>query len=143
MNYVAPGPETLFDAETDEPTLTGLWDELVGVENTRSSSSIQGQSKNGEEKERSTPRAADRDRGDVTTTTTIAKSKEKEENRGIMGMEKGKGMGMIILVGFSELIYQGFSPEYLARFGRALLGWCRQVSLPPSPLPHLHFLTLL
>ena len=124
VNYRAPGPETLFDPETDEPSLTGLWEELVGVgiEKTDSGSipkhGDREDSKSKEEKDRSIARTGNQRDG----TTTISKNKDKEENRGGMGLEKG----MVILVGFSELICQGFSPEHLARFGRALLGWCRQ-----------------
>jgi hypothetical protein len=110
----------LFDPETDEPSLTGLWDELVGVENTGSGlmpgNGDREDSKSKEEKDRS-------------TRTTADTHRDKEPQA---GMRKEKGM--ILLVGFSELIYQGFSPEYLARFGRALLGWCRQVSLSSSLL---------
>jgi hypothetical protein len=119
VNYLAPGPETLFDPETDEPSLTGLWDELVGVENTGSGSMPGNGLRDDSENVRSI-----RTKGDGQRDRTVGK-----ENSGVMGMEKG----MILLVGFSELIYQGFSPEYLARFGRAMLGWCRQVSFPPSP----------
>jgi hypothetical protein len=120
----------LFDPETDEPSLTGLWEELVGVgiEKTDSGSipkhGDREDSKSKEEKDRSIARTGNQRDG----TTTISKNKDKEENRGGMGLEKG----MILLVGFSELLYQGFSPEHLARFGRAMLGWCRQLSLQPS-----------
>jgi hypothetical protein len=122
INYLAPGPETLFDPETDEPSLTGLWDELagVGIENTGSGSMPGNGDGDDAEKKRSV-----RTKGDGQRDRTVDK-----ENSGVMGKEKG----MILLVGFSELIYQGFSPEYLARFGRALLGWCRQVSLRPSSI---------
>jgi hypothetical protein len=119
INYLAPGPETLFDPETDEPSLTGLWDDLVGLENTGSGSMPGNGLRDDSENVRSI-----RTKGDGQRDRTVGK-----ENSGVMGMEKG----MILLVGFSELIYQGFSPEYLARFGRAMLGWCRQVSFPPSP----------
>lgn len=110
----------MFDPETDEPTLTVLWDELVGFENTGSGSIPKNGDGDDAEKARSI-----RTKGEGQRDRTVGK-----ENSGFMGMEKG----MVILVGFSELIYQGFSPEYLARFGRALLGWCRQVSLSSSLL---------
>jgi hypothetical protein len=106
----------LFDPETDEPSLTGLWDELVGVENT-GSGSIPGN------KDREDSKSKEEQARSRRTTADTHRDKEPQA---------AMGRGMILLVGFSELIYQGFSPEYLARFGRALLGWCRQVSFQPS-----------
>lgn len=35
--------------------------------------------------------------------------------------------GIVVLVGFSEMIWQGFEPELLSRFSRALLAVCRSV----------------
>jgi hypothetical protein len=118
INYLAPGPETLFDPETDEPSLTGLWDELVGIENSGSGTIP----RNGDREDSKSKEENARSR---RTTADMHRDKERQA-----AMERGT----ILLVGFSELIYQGFSPEYLARFGRAMLGWCRQVSLSSSLL---------
>jgi hypothetical protein len=93
-----------------------LWDELVGVENT-GSGSIPGN------KDREDSKSKEEQARSRRTTADTHRDKEPQA---------AMGRGMILLVGLSELIYQGFSPEYLARFGRALLGWCRQVSLQPS-----------
>jgi hypothetical protein len=117
----------LFDPETDEPSLKGLWEELVGFENT-GSGSIPKNGDGDEKDNREGSKSKEAKEKDRSTRITADTQKYKEQQA---GMRKEKGM--ILLVGFSELIYQGFSPEYLARFGRALLGWCRQVS-PSSSL---------
>lgn len=94
LEYLAP--DSLFDRETDEPTLAGLWDELVTI----------------------------------PTASQSISSGTNTDARGRQGTDEPQAQGgMILLVGFSELVWQGFEPDLLSRFTRALMGHCRQASL--------------